>query len=56
MGRRKISGTSRTLREAQNPGVKHPRSREFKKGANAELARDRWFFSNSWLLGFSNSP
>jgi hypothetical protein len=33
MGRRKISGNSRTLREAQNSGVKHPRSQEFKKGA-----------------------
>src|SRR5271166_4577428 len=36
MVRRKVSGNSRTLgflREAQNSGVKHPRSQEFENGA-----------------------
>src|SRR5271165_1666656 len=42
MVRRKVSGNSRTLgflREAQNSGVKHPRTQEFKNGAMGTRAR-----------------
>jgi hypothetical protein len=52
MGRRKISGNSRTLgflREAQNSGVKHPRSQEFENDA---MRNSREIVGSSRILGF----
>jgi hypothetical protein len=57
MDRRKVSGTSRTLgflREAQNSGVKQPRSQEFKNDAmrNSREIVVLLEFLASWLLEF----